>query len=306
VKAPTERSSIVVSVAVHIALAAIILPLALGSSTVAAWLSFGPKSQSSVRQERIQFVKQAPPKKTSVANGTDAVSGGEAAPASAPLIAPAVTPDFIPDPVAAPKASADGTNESARGDGSGGPLVGIRPSFSDSRLWVIPGPGPGEGAITPAMMKARIDSLIREGLIPKSYEDSLRRVVAAMGMHQGSSDWTIKGPNGEKWGMDGGYIRLGKFSIPTVLLALLPLNLGGAQANALQNEEARRIGRMTADIQYQAQKAMNDDEFSAAVARVRKRKDAERQEIMKRKDAEAKEAAAQVIPGPVSPVPVIP
>ncbi len=279
------RSPLAASIAIHVALAAIILPIALGSTTVARWFRFSSTSAEPVREERIRFVRSAPPRAVAVANGTDKVNGGKAAPPAAPLVAPPQAPTSVPTTAApAPAPFANGTDKSARGDGSGGPLTGITPSLADPRLYVIPGPGPSSDEIPREAVRARIDSLIRVGVINTAYADSIRRMLGIPNRAPG--DWTMSGPGGEKYGIDGNFIRLGKFSIPTALLALLPFNTG--RMNVQAYEENRRIAQMSADIRYHAQRAMNEDDFQAAVKRVRERKDRERAELLKRKADELK------------------
>src|SRR6185437_11565989 len=97
--------------------------------------------------------------------------------------------------------------------GGGGPSRGVRPSYSDGRLWTPPA-----GIVeTPKTVAQTIDSLIAEGIAP--YNDS----VAAAARRRDPTDWTIE-KGGYKWGIDKRAIRLGPVSIPTALLAMLPLN----------------------------------------------------------------------------------
>jgi hypothetical protein len=89
-------------------------------------------------------------------------------------------------------------------------------------------------------------------------------------------DWTVDGKGG-KYGIETKdnktYIRLGKVSIPAAALALLPFN---RQANPITGERERRYNAMHAEIQQQAQRAMNYDEFRNAAKAIRERKDRER------------------------------
>lgn len=283
-------SSWATSFVVHVALAAVILPATLGTSRVAAWFGFSVDDRPYVAEERVRFVQQAEPRPVAVANGRDRVSGGRAAPPAA-VAPPVETPTVVPTEVAPAAGSAAGSDATARGDGTGGPLEGIRPSFADPRLWTVPwGPAPVVEKPSYEMVRTRIQELVREGLLNKAYEDSVSKVYG-MVAGRNAGDWTMGGPNGERWGMDGGMIRLGKIAIPTALLALLPLNSG--QINVQQFENTRRLNQMSADIRFQAQRAMNEDEFRAAVRRVRERREREREEERKRREAEK---------GPVVPV----
>jgi hypothetical protein len=78
---------------------------------------------------------------------------------------------------------------------------------------------------------------------------------------------------GYKWGIDRQAIRLGPVSIPTALLAMLPLNL---QGNPIAMERDRSYAAMHRDIQVHAQQAINDADFMKAVRSIRERKERER------------------------------
>jgi hypothetical protein len=121
-------------------------------------------------------------------------------------------------------------------------------------------------------------------MVPLSRADTLRamlqqRVIALMDSLSGlpsdrgrQGDWTVD-RNGRKYGIDGQFIRLGKFSIPTGLLALLPMNV---QSNPIAMERARRLSMMREEIQSQAARSIRDEEFRAAVKALRERKERER------------------------------
>jgi hypothetical protein len=186
-----------------------------------------------------------------------------------------VTPDAVP---AAPTAAAPPRTEGGSGEmiGGGGPTRGVRPSYNDPRLWLPTGPA----VSAPVRPLTRADSL-HELLADKirMYNDSVS--IANTGQ-RAPGDWTVKDKNGNKWGIDQQYIRLGKFSIPTALLAMLPLN---AQANPVLLERSRTMTQMTREIQEQAARASRDDAFKAAVKALRERKDKERKEAQAKADA---------------------
>jgi hypothetical protein len=127
--------------------------------------------------------------------------------------------------------------------------------------------------IAPIVPQTRADSL-RVLLAERIYalEDSLSRLYPDGARRPG--DWTFN-LGGQKYGVDGNMIRLGKFSLPTAALAMLPLNV---QANPVAMERARRLDVMREEIQTQAMRALRDDEFYAAVRALRERKERERRE----------------------------
>jgi hypothetical protein len=89
------------------------------------------------------------------------------------------------------------------------------------------------------------------------------------GRHPG--DWTFE-KGGKRYGADQQWIYFGKFKIPTALLALLPLNGVGNPTVASRNSQ---LDYMHSDIQYEAQRSLNEDEFRDAVKRIRERKERE-------------------------------
>jgi predicted ribosome quality control (RQC) complex YloA/Tae2 family protein len=95
--------------------------------------------------------------------------------------------------------------------------------------------------------------------------------------------------------MDRNKIYIGDHSIPTAILALLPLNSG---TNPIKNREERALNAQRVEIQEQAQRAMNEEEFREAVKRIRERKEREHQAELARKKAaeQSKTASDRPIP----------
>jgi hypothetical protein len=75
--------------------------------------------------------------------------------------------------------------------------------------------------------------------------------------------------------VDGSKIYLGKFAIPSAVLAALPLRVQGNPGEALND---RLIGTHRGEIAEHAASQYHDLEFKDAVKRIRERKDRERQE----------------------------
>ena len=216
---------------------------------------------SSVPAERIGFI--ALPEQGEPRPGR---SGGDGRPTSTPaaqpeIVAPSVVPEGIPEPPAEQPQPEGGSGPVV---GRGGPLRGIVPSYSDPRLWS----GPSAEVVAPKSASERLDSVIVAEV--QTHLDS----VAANTPGRRPTDWTFE-RNGKKYGLDENKIHLGSFSIPSAILALLPLN---AQANPTAYERERSLNAMRQDIQYHAQRAMNDDEFRERVKRIRERKERERRE----------------------------
>lgn len=221
---------------------------------------FGGAASPPVPAERIGFL--ALPAATGAP--VEGRSGGDDRPASATppqrLIAPTSIPTTIPEIVTGATAPAEeGTGPLI---GGGGLTRGIRPRYSDPRLWQAP----GDIVAAPKSATQRLDSVIATIIQP--FNDS---VAIASGQRK-PGDWTFE-KGGRKYGIDQQYIRLGKVSIPTALLALLPINTTG---NPVTNERNRAQNNLRSDIFSQAQRGMNEADFKKAVKSIRERKERER------------------------------
>ncbi|HSA55115.1 MAG TPA: hypothetical protein VLE53_05390 [Gemmatimonadaceae bacterium] len=222
--------------------------------------------------ERLRFVTVAQPAPTSAVPTTReqpppaARTEVEAAP---PLAAPREVPTTLPPP--AVDTAARPTTPAFTGPiaGGAGPTRGALPTYSDPRIWVA----------DPALVYApktdleRLDSALVTTL--GRYLDSLAANTYQPNKFE-RGDWTVE-RNGQKWGIDQSAIRLGKFSIPSALLALLPLN--GIMGNPIAAERDRAMSSMRADILYHARASMNEEEFRRAVRAIRDRKERERRAL---------------------------
>lgn len=249
---------LLVSVGVHLLLVAVLIRYVI---TPNAFLEvLGGRKSPPVPVERIGFLVL--PKAT----GAPVIgkSGGDNRAATrAPavkLVAPTTTPSELPPVGPATKpAPEEGSGPLV---GTGGPARGIRPTYSDPRLW----PTPGDVVAAPKTPTQRLDSVIADLIGP--FNDSL--AIAAGRRKPG--DWTFE-RDGKKYGIDPQYIHLGKFSIPTAVLGLLPLN---AQANPILAERNKLSYQLNSDIRSQAQRGMNEADFKKAVKSIRERKEREK------------------------------
>ncbi len=262
-----------VSVALHIVVIALLARVVMVRSD---WIVlFGARAEPIV-VERVGFLS-LPSVGTSPAE-TPRPGGDNRAvvrsPAPPALVAPTGVPSFVPP---APPASAPRQDEGGSGPlvGTGGAARGIRPSYSDPRVWVSASPI----VTAPMSPQQRLDSVV--GSSVARLNDSL----AALPAGREAGDWTIT-RGGRKYGIDQKFIRLGPFSIPTALLAALPLN---ATANPTAEERYRRLSSMRFEIQEQAARAARDDEFRAAVRSLRERRERERREKQKAAEPAAAE-----------------
>jgi len=222
---------------------------------------FSPKPKSSAsREERVGFMTLPRPGVTTPTAGR---SGGDGRPETSREIK-VVAPTAVPTTIPAPSAAAKATDDEGVGPivGTGGPSRGIRPQYSDPRVWAPP----GIVVSPPKTVAQTIDSIIGVAIAP--YNDS----VAAAAQKRDPTDWTVE-KGGYKWGIDRRAIRLGPVSIPTALLAMLPLNL---QGNPTTIQRDRSYAAMNQDIAWHARQAINEADFMKAVRSIRERKERER------------------------------
>ncbi|HMI47957.1 MAG TPA: hypothetical protein VK481_04740 [Gemmatimonadaceae bacterium] len=248
-------ASFLVSLAVHVVVVIAFMRMLI----LNADFSSATKRQS-VPQERVGFVRLSNPNE----KPTPGKSGGDGRPEKSREIhvtPPAAVPSTIPAPTTAVTKPDDdgGTGPLV---GGGGPVRGVRPNYSDGRLWTPPNPI----VAPPKTVAQTIDSLIADAIAP--YNDSIARVA----QERDPTDWTVK-KGGYKWGIDKRAIRLGPFSIPTAVLAMLPLNITG---NPTTMDRERSYAAMNRDINFHAQQAINDADFMKAVRSIRERKERER------------------------------
>jgi hypothetical protein len=254
--------SIVLHVIVGIALLRILL-------VPYPFTSLFASKEKPVEPERISFLA-LPQASTTTSPGKSGGNGRSEAPkreTPRPLVAPTEVPSTLP-PVT-PAAPPPTTEDEANGPliGRGGATRGIRPSYSDPRIWVPPAPV----VSAPKSAHERMDSVVTADI--EHARDSAAAVAYSPNKFE-RGDWTVE-KNGKKYGIDNQYIRLGKVSIPNVLLGLLPLNM---QGNPIAAQRDRATESLRQEILYQSQRAMNEEQFRKAVKELRERKEREHQQ----------------------------
>lgn len=268
--------AVLVSLAAHAVVGLVIVQSLLVPTQLSRLLT--REKRVAVPAERIGFLS-IPRSAGPVVAGRSGGDGTPASSAPAPaLVAPAIVPDGVPAlPAASEPAPVTGTGPLV---GGGGPTRGVRPSYTGPRVW-----SPPRGRILSAPRTTRevIDDAIRADI------GRITDSVVALGPSRAPTDWTIE-RNGRKWGVDEKFIRLGPVSIPTAVLALLPIN---AQANPVTMARERQLNYMNRDIAFHAQRAINENEFKTAVRNLRIRKERERAQQKEREPV----APAQDGPG---------
>lgn len=260
----------------HATLASALLHVVLGIALISAlqvpavlrtYLSPGNKIQPA---EQLRFIAVAPKGATA---GPDAAQPSAPVsaprkdePAPPPLVAPREVPSTLP-PVSKHTPAPSGPTKGPLVGGQG-EVRGAQPAFTDSRVWTSP-----SGLITaPKTEEERLDSAVIATF--RKYQDSMAANAYSPNKFE-KGDWTVE-KNGKKYGIDQQYIRLGKFSIPTALLALLPFN---AQTNPTVSDRNRQQMAMRMDIMEHAQMSLNEEEFRRAVKAIRERKEREHKNL---------------------------
>jgi hypothetical protein len=269
-KDPAARGpvTVAVSVVVHVVLVFALIQVTLVKSE---WLKAFLAQEKPKVVERIGFL-QLPPSETpreGPRRGGDNRPVSSAPPSIAtPMpVAPVDAPSSLP-PIPTNRPTTPIEAGSGPLVGGGGDTRGVRPSYTSPPLWIPPGP-----AVTaPLSATERLDSVVGSSIA--ALADSIRRERAN---YRDPNDWT-KTIGGRKYGIDPQFIRLGPVSIPTALLAFLPMNQG---ANPAAVERQRRLDYMRAEILAQAMKAARDEEFNLAVKALRERKQKERDDKKK-------------------------
>ncbi|MEX2154853.1 MAG: hypothetical protein WD825_16035 [Gemmatimonadaceae bacterium] len=218
-----------------------------------------------VRQERLQYIA-LPPQPTENSSGARTATPSPAA-APAALQTPVSVPTTVPPPTDSSRAQAAGGTGTGFDAFGSGLATGLVPRQPDPRIALAP----GQMVRRPHTVAEDVDSIV--SLAIGIVQDSM--AIAAAQRKPG--DWTVKGKDGEVWGWDpNGNIRLGKFTIPGALLAMLPLNM----QSRVGPIEARGMAYIRRDIMENAQRQITEDEFRASVKRIRERKERERREKM--------------------------
>ena len=261
-----QRAPIALSIAIHIVVIAMIASITFRYPIAEL---FGPRRDAEVA-ERIRYVETRPAPRAPVGNG----SGSTKEPPKrtqtlkpAPLLAPSLTPTALP-PIAPPTVSVGSVSGTPGGTGGApaGVATGVEPALPDPRIELRP-----NSLRLPLTQGERNDSAV------KAIYYAYREAEIAAEEHKGRDprDWTFE-RGGPKYGIDSQYVYLGKFKIPSMILAALPFNRG-IGVDGTRVIEARNAQWIQNDI-YMHSQGMSEDDFRAAVRRIRERKEREKRE----------------------------
>ncbi|MBV9493489.1 MAG: hypothetical protein JOZ54_04535 [Acidobacteria bacterium] len=270
-KKENRKASVVASVAAHVIAIALIASITF-SYPIASF--FGAKDK--LPTERIQYIQVQPRAAAPVGNGSqDKATPPKKALKPAPLLAPSMIPTAIPPIPSAPSVGAISGTGTGAGGAPAGVATGVEPSLPDPRIELRP-----NMLRLPKSLAEKNDSAV------KAIYLAWREAEIEAAAHKGRDprDWTFE-KGGQKYGIDSSYIYLGKFKLPSAILAALPFNTGGVDGRRII--ENRNADWIRNDIFTHSQ-GMSEEDFRAAVKRIRERKDREKRE--------ADEAKARVQP----------
>jgi len=262
-----EPVPLLLSIVIHVAVAFAIL-------NAAFHYDFSQPTQRPVppKSEQVTYVNARPAVSGGITGGADTTSApARSRTPTRGLVAPVTTPTSLP-PVPTTGGQPGGVDGGRGRAGEVNATTGIVPSDPDPRL----SRDAHEFLPDPKTHAERVDSAVRASIF--AYNDSVARARAGAGKQPG--DWTFE-KNGQKWGIDGNKIYLGKFAIPSAVLAALPIRIQGNPGETIND---RLVTTRRADLLLHADAAFHDDEFKTAVKRIRERKDKERKE--KQSDAD--------------------
>lgn len=292
-RGPRNPRAIAVAVLVHLVVAAVLVRTVSVNTAFRRYIGLDPVPTV---QEQLTFVETAPvappvvepprPRDPGIVADRNAASRGpELAPPDAPVAAPrryVEAGDTVAGQVLTPEGAA---------------VFGLKPG-GDPRLWTPADIESLQRSLRSAALYGTIpgarelDSVISFTLL--AAKDSLDSLNVLRNWGPTTASWTRKDKNGGTWGMDAGGIRLGKVTIPSALLALLPAGVQqGMGSNPIAVDQARRLAAAQSDIARFRESGPGNDMFKTLVQELRERRDREREARRRLNARVAAEAAAR-------------
>lgn len=282
-KRKSQKGSIALSIVVHAIVIALIASITFRYPIAALF-----ESPARVPVEHLTYVRVQPAgARATAAPGPGATDKRPAkkpvtpAPIIAPTTIPTALPPVTPPPPAAGVAGGTGTGSGA---GAVGVATGVEPALPDPRI-----------ELRPNTLRLPLTTAESNDSAVKAIYYAYRQAEIAAEENRGRSprDWTFE-KNGQKYGLDSQYVYLGKFKLPSAILAALPFNFGGVDGARII--QARNADWIRNDIYSHAQ-GLSEDDFREAVRRIRERKDKEHREAeAARAKEQGKQPAQPIVP----------
>lgn len=252
--------SLLVSLAIHVVVGVMLVNIVFHYD----FSMLSPVRTPAPELEHLTYISVTPGPPAGAIGGTGVSAPSRATTPARGLVAPSRVPaTVIPTP--APSGGTPGGVVGGTGAGGGvGPVTGIVAADPDPRLRsdahaFFP---------VPKTHAERVDSAVKATIY--AFNDSVARARSG----RKPDDWTFEKAGG-KWGIDGSKIYLGKFAIPSAVLAALPLKIQGNPGESIADRLS--VGRRAEVVQHAASME-HDEEFTTAVKRIRERKERERRE----------------------------
>jgi len=269
--------AVVIAIAAHLVIGIVLLRAITFDTGFQDYFGFETDLRS---DERLTLVETVPePEPEPAAPRDPAVPAPVSAPSRGPVLA---EPDVAAAPGVLVAPRTDSGTLVSRLPPAESAVVGLVPR-ADPRLWTMAdleslrkevreaAQGAG-GALTGAR---ELDSVITWTLM--AARDSLDSLNVLRAMGATTASWTKKDANGGTWGMDASGLRLGKVTIPSALLGLLPLGAQQAMSgNPTTMERNRRLSYAQSDIARFRESGPGNDQFKMLVQELRERRDRER------------------------------
>ncbi len=267
--------AVAIAVVAHLVIAIVLLRAITFDTGFRDYFGFAPEEKA---VERVTFVETTPPPKPEeVAPREPSRPAAAPAPSRGPVLAEPNAVAALPGPLVAPRTdSGPIVNRLPAAEAA---VVGLVPR-ADSRLWTMTDLRELRDEVRAASAGGyagarELDSVMNWAL--GSARDSLDSLRVIRGVGATTASWTKKDSQGRTWGVDPSGIRLGKVTIPSALLGLLPLGAQQAMSgNPTSSERARRLSYAQSDIARFRDAGPGNDQFKMLVQELRERRDRER------------------------------
>jgi hypothetical protein len=269
--------AVAIAIAAHLVIAVVLLRAITFDTGFRDYFGLAPEQES---VERVTFVETTPPPPPvpQAAPVTEpALPAAAPAPSRGPVLAAPNAVAAAPSPLVAPRTdSGPIVNRLPAAEAA---VVGLIPR-ADSRLWTMTDLRELRDEVRAATAGGyagarELDSVMNWAL--GSARDSLDSLRVIRGVGATTASWTRKDAQGRTWGVDPSGIRLGKVTIPSALLGLLPLGAQQAMSgNPTSAERARRLSYAQSDIARFRDAGPGNDQFKMLVQELRERRDRER------------------------------
>jgi hypothetical protein len=266
--------AVAIAIAAHLVIAVVLLRAITFETGFRDYFGFAPEQEAI---ERVTFVETTPPPEPQVAPTEPSLPSAVPAPSRGPVVAAPNAVASVPGPLIAPRTdSGPIVNRLPAAEAA---VVGLVPR-ADSRLWALADLRELRDEVRAAASSGyagarELDSVMNWAL--GSARDSLDSLRVIRGVGATTASWTKKDSQGRTWGVDPSGIRLGKVTIPSALLGLLPLGAQQAMSgNPTSSERARRLSYAQSDIARFRDAGPGNDQFKMLVQELRERRDRER------------------------------